>query len=115
MLGTDAVRVLEQVGVPREKVVLFGGPNNLPAMFAEMDVTMLMDLMPLLMENLGGDFGLTPEQMQQFMEAGMTGEIPTDLGDVDDLINRGQDIVGGRGGGGGAGGGGGGKRGGGGQ
>lgn len=28
---------LEKLGVPREKVVLFGGPNNLPSMFAEME------------------------------------------------------------------------------
>ncbi len=31
----NALDVLEQLGVPREKVVLFGGPNNLPAMFSE--------------------------------------------------------------------------------
>ncbi len=71
-----------------------------PAMFAEMDITTLMELMPVLMENLGGDFNLTSEQMQQLMDAGMSGEIPTDLGDVQDLINRGQ----GGGGGGGEGG-----------
>lgn len=28
---------LEKLGIPREKVVLFGGPNNLPSMFAEME------------------------------------------------------------------------------
>lgn len=33
----NALPWLQKLGIPRDKVVLFGGPNNLPSMFAEME------------------------------------------------------------------------------
>ncbi len=39
----NALEFVDRLGLPRDKVVLFGGPNNLPSMFAEMEGRLQLD------------------------------------------------------------------------
>jgi hypothetical protein len=60
----NAVPVLAGHGVPPEKVVVFGGPNNLPAMFAEIEEKASGTL-----KDLASRLPLSPREMLEQMSA----------------------------------------------